>query len=82
MLAEDDELFAPEGSAARIRRWQEMIEPYVDNDTGEDCVIEDRPAGWSSCSKYRLLSGEIGDGKNHESNFFLTKINSLPDSEE
>lgn len=82
MLAEDDELFAPEGSAARIRRWQEMIEPYVDNDTGEDCVIEDRPAGWSSCSKYRLLSGVIGDGKNHESNFFLTKINSLPDSEE
>ena len=73
MLAEDDELFAPEGSAARIRRWQEMIEPYVDNDTGEDTVIEDKPASWGNHSEYNLL-------KNNSDNFFTVKaasINSL-----
>ena len=77
-LAESDELFAPEGSMTRIRQWQAMVEPYVDNDTGEDCVIEDRPAGWGNYPKYRLFSGEAGDGRNEESNFFLTKIQALP----
>ena len=31
-------------SQARIRSWQQRIEPYIDNDTGEDTAIEDKPA--------------------------------------
>ena len=33
-------------SQARIRSWQQRIEPYIDNDTGEDTSIEDKPAPW------------------------------------
>ena len=29
---------------ARIRSWQALIGPYVDNDTGEDTFLEDKPA--------------------------------------
>ena len=60
-------------SQARIRSWQSMIEPYVDNDTGEDTVIEDKPASWSNHSEYTLL-------KNGSDNFFTVKaaaINAL-----
>ncbi len=70
--------FAYEASKARIERWQNMIRPYVANDTGEDMVIEDRPASWSHYPNYRLLSGGVGDGRDSEANFFLTKINSVP----
>ena len=60
-------------SQARIRSWQSMIEPYVDNDTGEDTVIEDKPASWGNHSEYTLL-------KNGSDNFFTVKaatINAL-----
>ncbi len=60
-------------SQARIRSWQSMIEPYVDNDTGEDTVIEDKPAPWGNHSEYTLL-------KNGSDNFFTVKaaaINAL-----
>ena len=58
---------------ARIRAWQRMIEPYVDNDTGEDTAIEDKPAPWGNHSEYKLL-------KNNADNFFTVKaaaINAL-----
>ncbi len=61
-------------SQARIRAWQNLIEPYVDNDTGEDTAIEDKPAPWGNHSEYNLL-------KNNNENFFNAKaasINSLP----
>ncbi len=76
-LAASDDLFGTAGSQARIRQWQNMIRPYVDNDTGEDTRIEDKPASWSNFSKYRLLTGGVGDGQSTETNFFETKINSI-----
>ena len=54
-----------------------MIRPYVDNDTGEDTHIGDKPASWSNYPKYRLFAGGIGDGQEGETNFFETKINSI-----
>ena len=59
---------------ARILHWQEKIEEYIDNDTGEDTFIEDKPASWSNHSEYNLL-------KNNSDNFFTVKaatINALP----
>ncbi len=70
--------FAYNASTARIRAWQEMVRKYVPNDTGEDMVIEDKPASWGNYHGYRLLSGGVGNGQNGEANFFLTKINSVP----
>ena len=58
----------------RIRIWQSKIADYIDNDTGEDTYIEDKPASWSNHSEYNLL-------KNNNDNFFTVKaasINSLP----
>lgn len=63
-----------QSAQARIRSWQRMIEPYVDNDTGEDTVIEDKPASWGNHNEYSLL-------KNGSDNFFTAKaasINALP----
>ena len=59
---------------ARIRSWQRKIEQYVNNDTGEDTAIEDRPAPWGNHSEYNLL-------KSDSENFFTVKaasINALP----
>lgn len=47
--------FSADAAIARIRAWQEAIEPYVSNDTGEDMSIEDKPASWSNHREYRLL---------------------------
>ena len=55
-----------QSAQARIRSWQRMIEPYVDNDTGEDTVIEDKPASWGNHSEYNLL-------KSNGDNFFTVK---------
>ena len=63
-----------QSSQARIRNWQARIAQYVDNDTGEDTVIEDKPASWGNHSEYNLL-------KNNSNNFFNAKaasINALP----
>ena len=57
-------------SQARIRSWQQRIEPYVDNDTGEDTVIEDKPASWSNHSEYNLL-------KNNSDNYFTVKASTI-----
>ncbi len=70
--------FAYNASRQRIAAWQNMIRPYVANDTGEDMLIEDKPASWGIYHGYRLLSGGVGDGQNGDTNFFLTKINSIP----
>ena len=59
---------------ARIRHWQGLVEPYVDNDTGEDTSIQDKPAPWGNHGEYNLL-------KNNGDNFFNAKaasINALP----
>jgi spore coat protein CotH len=70
------DLFEYSHSVARIEAWQAMIGPYVSNDTGEDMVIEDKPAYWANCPFYRLLSG--GDQGTGISNYFKTRANHLP----
>ncbi len=57
-------------SASRIIQWQQMLTPYLENDTGEDMVIKDRPASWSNRQGYRLLE----EGLN---NWFRVKCESL-----
>lgn len=59
----------PDKSRRRIKEWHNLIRKHVDNDTGQDTEIIDRPAGWSSTQQYRLLSDE--------NNFFKAKINSI-----
>lgn len=59
-------------SASRIRSWQQMLEPFIANDTGEDMVIRDRPASWGNHPEYRLLE----DGTN---NWFRIKAASISD---
>ena len=66
------DLFYYEASHARIQGWHDMIEPYVDNDTEEDCQIEDRPAWWGNNHEYRILD------INSPMNFFKIKASSIP----
>jgi len=67
------DLFDAEKSILRIKKWQEMIKPYVSNDTGEDMEIVDKPARWANCHFYRLLSGDDG-GFYPEANYFRSRI--------
>lgn len=57
-------------SAMRIGQWQEVLRPFVANDTGEDMEIKDRPASWGNHGEYRLTE----DGPN---NWFTVKANSI-----
>ncbi len=66
-LAEGD--FAAGASQQRIRQWHEMIKPYVQNDTGEDCEIYDEAAPWGNNYGYKLLS--------QKNNFFNVKVGSI-----
>ncbi len=63
-------LFHMSSSVPRIREWQEMIRPYVKNDTGEDMEIKDRPANWGNHYEYRLMD----TGAN---NFFRVKTETI-----
>jgi spore coat protein CotH len=72
-LATSSALMEPAAASARIAHLQSLIREYITNDTGEDCKMEDKPAYWSSCPNYRLLTGNAGNGKSSESNFFKTK---------
>ena len=47
-----------------------MISPYIDNDTGEDTVLADRPASWGNHHEYRLLTPG-------PDNFFQVKTSSI-----
>ena len=67
-----NDLFYYTHSIARINGWHSMISNYVDNDTGEDCAIKDRPASWSSVYDYRLLNA------GSSMNFFKVKASSIP----
>ena len=59
-------LFNWEQSHARISAWQDSIQGFVSNDTGEDMEIYDSPAGWGNVPQYRIMS----DGSN---NYFKVK---------
>lgn len=41
-------------SIKRIKDWQDMIKPYLLNDTGSGNTISDKPASWGNRSYYRL----------------------------
>ena len=60
-------------SVARINAWHAMIKGYVDNDTGEDTKIKDRPASWGNHSEYRLY-----ESTDSNTNFFRVKAASIP----
>ena len=57
-------------SQTRIRSWQQRIEPYIDNDTGEDTAIGDKPSPWGNHGEYNLL-------RNNSDNFFTVKAASI-----
>ena len=66
------DFFYYEASHARIQGWHNMISPFVYNDTGEDCYIEDYPAWWGSTGDYRILDPDS------PMNFFKIKASSIP----
>lgn len=74
LVAAGNAMMDRQSAQARIRAWQDKIAPYVNNDTGEDTAIEDKPASWGNHGEYNLL-------KNNSDNFFnakATSINALP----
>lgn len=66
----DKALFYYTASMQRIRDWQDLVKDYIDNDTGEDCEIRDKPAGWGNRPNYRLLT----EGPD---NFFQVKTQTI-----
>ncbi len=70
LVTQGNAMMDRQSAQARIRAWHNRIAPYVDNDTGEDTSIEDKPASWSNHSEYNLL-------KNNSNNFFTVKANSI-----
>jgi len=66
----EKELFDKTASQKRIQEWQTKVKPYVDNDTGEDCTIADRPASWGTVGNYRLLV-------NGSTNFFTVRTETI-----
>lgn len=66
-------LFTYEASIKRIKGWQDMISPFVSNDTGEDMEILDRTAYWGNANFYRLYTGDRYGGP-LKANFFKTRI--------
>lgn len=77
-LIASDNLFAFNGSYNRIRAWQQLVKPYVNNDTGEDYLIYDQPADWGNQSNYRLLTGDDSGGANGPANWFKTRARNIP----
>ena len=61
--------FAKSRSQQSIREWHNMIRPYLQNDTGEDCYIYDEAAPWGNNYGYHILS--------NDNNFFSVKTGSI-----
>ncbi len=75
LASSDNDYIDADKSIARIKKWHALISQYVNNDTGEDCVIEDKTASWSSgVRNYRLLTGNDQGGLAGDPNFFRTKV--------
>jgi len=73
LVTEANAMMDRRSAQSRILAWHHKIEQYIDNDTGEDTTIEDKPASWGNHSEYRLL-------QNNSDNFFTVKagvINAL-----
>ncbi len=71
------DLFDATKSIQRLSTWKKLIESHIPNDTGEDMILEDKPARWGNASFYRLYSGNNEGGKNGEANFFKTKTSTI-----
>ena len=63
-------------SIARIKQWHALIGNYIDNDTGEDTRIKDRPASWGNHYEYRLW--EVTEASGSYPNYFRVKAASIP----
>lgn len=70
-------LFHVNKSVPRIQAWQMMIAPYISNDTGEDMLLEDKPASWGNQPNYRVLTGNPFGGNIGPANFFASKKTSI-----
>jgi spore coat protein CotH len=65
-----NDLFHATKSGIRITNWHNMISNYISNDTGEDMIIEDKPASWGNCGFYRLLG--------NSNNYFVIRAENIP----
>jgi len=73
LINPSNDYFDPEKSIERIKKWQNMIKPYIANDTGEDMELIDKPAKWANCHFYKILTGDE-NGSYHEANYFKTRV--------
>lgn len=72
-----NDLFHSTKSIPRIQGWQNLIGPFISNDTGEDMQIGDVPASWGNQPNYRLKTGNFLGGSNGPANFFTSKKTSV-----
>ena len=70
LIDPDNGLLDVNASVERIQSWQNKINSFVSNDTGEDMKISDRPASWGNHPEYRLMD----KGSN---NFFNVKAKTI-----
>jgi spore coat protein H len=78
LINANNDYFAANKSIARIQGWQTKIAGFVSNDTGEDMIIQDRPASWGNQPNYRLLTGNNLGGTNGSANYFSSRAASIP----
>ena len=74
----NNSFFAQSKSVPRIEAWQNRILGFIANDTGEDMMIEDKPAYWGNQPNYRLKSGNNQGCGNGTGNYFSSKTASIP----
>lgn len=77
LLDPGKKLFHPSASIPRVKRWQKLVADRVDNDTGQRSRLQDRPAGWGSCSWYRLTSGDGAEDRKEVNYFKLRTATAL-----
>nr|WP_315147230.1 CotH kinase family protein [uncultured Flavobacterium sp.] len=77
LINPNSDLFDATKSMQRISIWKGLIQSHISNDTGEDMVIEDKPAGWGNNPFYRLQSGNNQGGANGNANYFSTKAKTI-----
>lgn len=66
----EQELFDKTASQLRIANWQKSILKDIPNDTGEDCVLEDKPATWGRVGNYTLTGDK-------STNFFTVRTKAI-----
>lgn len=69
LVTPENKLFIYPYSIQRIRRWMDMVSPFVKNDTGEYGEVSDNTASWSTI-KYKLL-------EDSKMNYFQVKTETI-----